>query len=77
MLYCLRAQLFLDGNKRTAMLAANHEMIINGGGIISIPIARQSEFKVLLVDYYETGDASKIKQFILDKCITRISDAGA
>jgi len=29
MLYCMRGQFFLDGNKRTAMLAANKELIYN------------------------------------------------
>lgn len=38
MLYLMRTQMFLDGNKGTSMLAANHIMITNGVGIISIPI---------------------------------------
>lgn len=72
MLYCMRSQMFLDGNKRTAMLAANHEMIINGCGIISIPIDSQIYFKKLLVDYYQSNNMEEIKQFIYDECIDGI-----
>lgn len=72
MLYCMRSQMFLDGNKRTAMLAANHEMIINGCGIISIPIDRQIRFKELLIDYYQTNNMEEIKQFVYDECIDGI-----
>jgi hypothetical protein len=70
MLYCMRKQMFIDGNKRTAMLAANHIMIQNGCGIISIPVEIQDEyFKPLLIKFYETGSNEEIKQFIYDNCI--------
>lgn len=68
----MRSQMFLDGNKRTAMLAANHEMIINGCGIISIPIDSQIHFKKLLVDYYQSNNMEEIKQFVYDECIDGI-----
>ena len=48
MLYLMKSQLFWDGNKRTAMLIANKEMIKNGNGIISIPIENITEFNELL-----------------------------
>lgn len=69
MLYCMRGQFFLDGNKRTAMLAANKEMIANGQGIISIPVEMIRQFTPLLVEFYETGEADKIKEFIYNNCI--------
>jgi hypothetical protein len=69
MLYVMRGQFFLDGNKRTAMLAANKEMIANGQGIISIPVELIPQFTPLLVKYYETGEADTIKDFIYDNCI--------
>lgn len=69
MLYCMRTQMFVDGNKRTSMLAANHEMIINGCGIISIPVEIQPNFTELLVRFYETGNAEEIRKFVYDKCI--------
>lgn len=69
MLYLMRKQMFLDGNKRTSMLAANQVMISNGKGIISIPIEYQRDFTGLLVKYYETGEMLKIKDFVYDNCI--------
>ena len=43
--------MFLDGNKRTAMLAGNAEMIASGCGIISVPIEKQRDFTMLLIKY--------------------------
>ena len=76
MLYCMRSQMFLDGNKRTAMLAANHEMIMNGCGIISVPIEKQREFTKLLVDFYETGETETIAEFVYNECIDGIDFNG-
>lgn len=72
MLYCMRSQMFLDGNKRTAMLAANHEMIMNGCGIISVPIEKQREFTKLLMEFYETGKTDVIADFVYNECIDGI-----
>lgn len=69
MLYCMRQQMFIDGNRRTSMLFANHIMICNGCGVISIPIEKQIEFKTLLITYYETNDMNAIKQSIYNYCI--------
>jgi Fic family protein len=69
MLYCMRGQFFLDGNKRTAMLAANKEMIANGQGIITIPVELISQFTPLLIKFYETGEPREIKGFIYNNCI--------
>lgn len=68
-LYLMRTQAFLDGNKRTAMLVANHILISHGAGVLSIPISFQREFKTLLLKYYETGEADTLKQFLYDNCI--------
>jgi len=68
-LYCMRKQIFVDGNKRTAMLAGNHIMIANGAGIISVPIESQDEFRELLINFYETNEMTLIKQFIYENCI--------
>lgn len=73
MLYCMRGQFFLDGNKRTAMLAANKEMIANGQGIISIPVEIIPQFTPLLVRFYETGNMTEIADFIYKKCIDGIN----
>lgn len=69
MLYVMRKQMFLDGNKRTAMLAGNQIMIANGCGIISVPIEQQPKFTELLVRFYESSEAAALKQFIYDNCI--------
>ena len=71
-LYCMRSQLFTDGNKRTAMLAANHILISNGKGILTIPIEHQIQFGTLLTQYYETGNQTTITQFLLQHCIDGI-----
>ena len=72
MLYIMRKQMFLDGNKRTAMLAANAEMIASGSGIISIPIEKQRDFTMLLIKYYESGNMGEIKAYLYDSCIDGI-----
>ncbi len=72
MLYIMRKQMFLDGNKRTAMLAGNAEMISSGCGIISVPIEKQRDFTMLLIDYYESGDMAEIKDFLYEGCIDGI-----
>lgn len=72
MLYIMRKQMFLDGNKRTAMLAANTEMIASGCGIITVPIEKQRDFTTMLVAYYESGDMTDIGKFIYEECIDGI-----
>lgn len=72
MLYLMRIQPFYDGNKRTAMMAANQIMIQNGKGIISVSIEHQITFRGMLINFYETNDMSKIKKFLYDKCIDGI-----
>lgn len=51
------------------MLYANHIMIQNGCGIISIPEDKIVEFKTLLVYFYETNDMEEIMQFVYDNAI--------
>ncbi|MDR0425704.1 MAG: Fic family protein [Clostridiales bacterium] len=69
MLYCVRGQFFLDGNKRTSMLAANQILISHGAGVLSVPIREQPDFLTLLVGFYETGEPESITRFLYDKCI--------
>ena len=72
MLYLVRRQMFLDGNKRTSMLAGNHVMIASGCGIISVPIELQPTFTKMLIDFYESNDMEPIKQFVYENCIDGI-----
>lgn len=69
MLWGMRRQIFIDGNKRTSMMLANKEMIRNGCGIISIPNEKIKTFYELLITFYETNNMEKIKKFIYDNCI--------
>jgi Fic family protein len=68
-LYLMRKQIFLDGNKRTAMLAGNCVMISSGCGIISVPIEHQQTFRPMLISFYETGDTGPIGSFLYENCI--------
>lgn len=72
MLYLMRTQLFLDGNERSSMLYANHIMIKNGCGIISIPEDKIVDFQMLLVKFYETNDMSEIMEFVYENAIEGI-----
>ena len=69
MLWGMRRQIFIDGNKRTAMMIANKEMIVNGCGVISIPNEKIKSFYELLINFYETNNMEKIKNFVYENCI--------
>lgn len=68
LLYIVRTQAFIDGNKRTSVIFANHLLIGKGDGIIVIPTENVEEYKKLLITYYETGNDEKIKKFLVEKC---------
>ena len=63
-LYCMKTQIFLDGNKRASVIFANHYLISHGGGFLVIPEKEVPEFKRLLVKYYEGEDISVISAFM-------------
>ena len=71
LLYVMKKQLFLDGNKRTAVIFANHYLISHGKGIIVIPAELVPEFKKHLINYYEDAN-QEIRQFLFNKCLTKI-----
>ena len=73
MLYIMRRQMFIDGNKRVAMLFANKIMIDNGNGIISIAQDKQAEFYEKLIKYYESGIMDNLKIWIYENCIDGIN----
>lgn len=67
-LYCMKTQIFIDGNKRASIIFANHYMIKNGLGLLVVPEKDVNEFKSLLVRYYEGEGESSIKEFFKEKC---------
>ena len=71
LLYVMKKQLFLDGNKRTAVIYANHYLISRGLGLIVIPAELVEEFKIHLINYYENKNEN-IKDFLYKKCLTKI-----
>ena len=72
LLYTMKKQIFIDGNKRTAVIYSNHYLISKGKGIIAIPAELTQQFKDLLIPYYEGKDEKNIKQFIREKCYIAI-----
>lgn len=67
-LYCMKTQIFNDGNKRASVIFANHFMITKGQGLLVIPQEHVLEFKQLLVAYYEDRDNCEIMDFMRNKC---------
>lgn len=68
LLYIKKKQLFLNGNKRTAVIFANHILIKNAAGLIVIPAEKVDEYKKLLIHYYETNEKETIIKFLKDEC---------
>ena len=71
-LFVMKTQIFNDGNKRTAIIFANHYLVSHGAGLIVVPENTVPEFKRLLVEYYEDADAQKIKRFLREQCYRAI-----
>ncbi len=67
-LYCMKTQIFMDGNKRASVIFANHFLIAHGQGFIVIPEKAVPEFKKLLVEYYENDDIAMIAEFMRKNC---------
>lgn len=67
-LYCMKTQIFIDGNKRASIIFANHYMIQHELGLLVVPENIVSEFKALLVACYEERNEIEIKEFLKEKC---------
>lgn len=72
MLFIMRSQVFIDGNKRVGMLFANKIMIDNGCGIITVSNEQKTSFYEKLIDFYESGDMTVLKKWIYDNAIDGI-----
>ena len=71
-LYCMKTQIFLDGNKRASVIFANHYLISHGGGFLVIPEKEVPEVKRLLGKYYEGEDITVIADFMKKYCWKKI-----
>ncbi len=67
-LYCIKTQIFNDGNKRASVIFANHFLISKGAGLLVIPENKVPEFKKILVAYYEDRDNGEILEFMKKYC---------
>ena len=65
---------FIDGNKRASVIFANHYMISKGLGLLIIPEKEVSQFKGLLIDYYDNDNDDTISDFLKTKCWKRIDE---
>lgn len=70
--YIARTQMFIDGNKRVAQLMANKVLIENNIGIFQISIEKLEEFRGLLIEFYESGNDTKIIEFMKENCIRHV-----
>lgn len=69
LLYVMKKQIFIDGNKRTAVIFANHLLIKNACGLIVVPENLVDKFKTLLIYYYESGKEDEILAFLEEQII--------
>ncbi|WP_071131848.1 Fic family protein [Enterococcus timonensis] len=69
MYHIMRTQIFWDGNKRTATLAANKIMMDGGAGLIHVPLEKWHEWNQLISEYYVNGDMSAIKKWTYENGI--------
>lgn len=67
-LYCMKTQIFNDGNKRASVIFANHFLISKGAGLLVVPENKVPEFKKMLVAYYEDRDNGEILEFMKKYC---------
>lgn len=58
-------QFFYDGNKRTSRMVMNAILMANGFYFLSVPGAKKDEFNRVMVDFYNTKEASSGIRFML------------
>ena len=67
-MYCMKTQIFIDGNKRASVIFANHYLISHGQGFLVIPEEHVPEFQQKLVAFYEGENIEVISEFLKAKC---------
>ncbi|GKT04562.1 Fic family protein [Furfurilactobacillus entadae] len=68
-LYLSRWQLFVNGNKRTAIVAANTLMIEAGAGMLAIPENKMHWYGSYLQKFYRSGRIDDIKTWLYDNAV--------
>ncbi|ERL64538.1 Fic family protein [Schleiferilactobacillus shenzhenensis] len=64
LLWLMRSQLFLDGNKRTALVAANALLFSDNRGLLAIPEDKLHWFNWQLEKFYKNGADASLKQWL-------------
>ena len=64
-----RGQFFWDGNKRTSLVLANKIMLEAGAGMLTITERYIERFNELLLDFYSTGEAAALMDFLYENAI--------
>lgn len=67
-MYCMKTQIFIDGNKRASVIFANHYLISHGQGSLVIPEEHVPELKQKRVAFYEGENIEVISKFLKEKC---------
>lgn len=67
-----RGQFFWDGNKRTSLVLANKIMLEAGVGMLTITEGHMEAFNRLLVEFYNTGEAGELMDFLYAHAIRGI-----
>lgn len=67
-----RGQWFNDGNKRTAIMAANHVLINAGVGVFSIAPSLKRDFTDKLLRFYETNDSTQLSEWLAEHAIGHV-----
>ncbi len=68
-LYVMKSQIFIDGNKRSAILLANHFLVSHCAGFMVVPEDDVDEFKRLLIAYYEGAPEKELVAFFKSKAL--------
>ena len=68
---CMKWQVFMDGNKRAAIIYANHYLIAQGGGLLVVPEKLVGEFRSMLVAHYEGTGTDDLTAFMKENCWRR------
>lgn len=69
MYYMMRQQFFWDGNKRTAIICANYQLILSGLGVLNINETQLEVWNELLSEFYESNDDEKIIAWTYENCL--------